>query len=395
MLRRTFRTEGIKRMAGLGETTARLKRSRRRAEDTAAAGSARMVETPGFRPNPGALRMLSYRPPGCGSGMPLVVTLHGCGQRAEAFTRQAGWLALADRYGFVVVAAEQSTANNPNRCFNWFEPQDSRRNQGEAASIAAMVAHAVRTEGADPKRVFVTGLSAGGAMTAVMLSAYPDLFAAGAVVAGLPYGVAQGVIGAMRAMHGGGGFDPVQLGDLVRGATTTRRVPPRIAIWHGDADYTVHPQNASDIASQWVDAHGLSHENGVSEPLPGRTRTVWRRPDSDQAVIELNLVHGLGHGAPLSTSGEAGVGSAGPYMLEAGVSSSLEIARFWGLAKGASPSAAAEPEPQPEFEADKARGSRSVLIAVGDQVMSTISAHVPPAVQDVIETALKRAGLRR
>jgi feruloyl esterase len=354
-----------------------------------------MVETTGFGPNPGALRMLSYRPPGCGLGMPLVVTLHGCGQRAEVFTRQAGWLTLADRYGFVVVAAEQSTANNPNRCFNWFESQDSRRSQGEAASIAAMVAHAVRTQGADPKRVFVTGLSAGGAMTTVMLSAYPDLFAAGAVVAGLPYGVAQGVTGAMRAMHGGGGFDPVQLGDLVRGATSTRRVPPRIAIWHGDADYTVRPQNASDIASQWVDAHGLSQEGGVSEALTRRTRTVWRGPDSDQAMIELNLVHGLGHGTPLSTSGEAGVGSAGPYMLEAGISSSLEIARFWGLAEASSPSVAAEPEPQPEFEADTARGSRPVLIAVGDQVMSAISAHVPPAVQGVIETALKRAGLRR
>ena len=383
-------------MAGLGETTARLKRSRRRPEGAATAASTRMVETTGFGPNPGALRMLSYRPPGCGPGMPLVVTLHGCGQRAEVFTRQAGWLTLADRYGFVVVAAEQSTANNPNRCFNWFEPQDSRRSQGEAASIAAMVAHAVRMHGADPKRVFITGLSAGGAMTTVMLSAYPDLFAAGAVVAGLPYGVAQGVAGAMRAMHGGGGFDPVQLGDLVRGATSTHRALPRIAIWHGDADYTVRPQNASDIASQWVDAHGLSQESGVSEALPSRTRTVWRGPDSDQAVVELNLVHGLGHGTPLSTSGEAGVGSAGPFMIEAGVSSSLDIARFWGLAEGASPCVvAAEPEPRPEFEADLAPGRRLALMAAGDQVMSTIAAHVPHAVQDVIETALKRAGLRR
>ncbi len=378
-------------MAGLRETTARLKRLRRRAEDAATVVSPEMTETLRFGPNPGALRMLTYRPAGGGSGMPLVVTLHGCAQRAETFTRQAGWLALADRYGFVVVAAEQSTANNPNRCFNWFEADDSRRGQGEAASIAAMVAHAVRKEAVDPQRVFVTGLSAGAAMATAMLAAYPELFAAGAVVAGLPYGVAQGVTGAMRAMLGGGGHTPAQLGDFVRGATPKQLPPPRIAIWHGDADYTVRPQNASDVASQWVDAHGLSQEAGVSEALSNRTRTVWRQPNSDRALIELNLVHGLGHGTPLSTSGEAGVGSAGPYMLEAGVSSSLEIARFWGLAEAAAPSLAAEPE----LEMEKMAASRLALVAVGDQVMSSLSTHVPPAVQDVIETALKRAGLRR
>jgi poly(3-hydroxybutyrate) depolymerase len=144
-----------------------------------------MTPTLAFGPNPGALKMLTYRPRRGGKGLPLVVVLHGCAQSAETFARQAGWLALADRYGFVVVAAEQSGASNPNRCFNWFEPQDSRRGEGEAASIAAMVAHAVRTQGVDPKQVYVTGLSAGGAMTAVMLVAYPEVFAGGAVVAGL------------------------------------------------------------------------------------------------------------------------------------------------------------------------------------------------------------------
>ncbi|HEX2815260.1 MAG TPA: PHB depolymerase family esterase [Phenylobacterium sp.] len=333
--------------------------------------------------------MLTYRPRRGGKGMPLVVVLHGCAQGAETFARQAGWLALADRYGFVVVAAEQSGANNPNRCFNWFEPKDTRRGEGESASIAAMVAHAVRTEGVDPMQVYVTGLSAGGAMTAVMLVAYPEVFAGGAVVAGLPYGVAQGMMGAMQAMQGGGSQTPTELGDLVRNAEPAC-LPARIAIWHGDSDYTVRPQNASDVARQWADLHGLSGETGMSETLSDRTRTVWRAGDSSETLIELNLVHGLGHGAPLSAAGEDGVGSAGPYMLEAGISSSLEIARFWGLAEGAAPSVTAAPG----SAAKAANTKQPMLVAVGDQVMSSLTERVAPAVQHVIEMALKRAGLR-
>jgi hypothetical protein len=179
----------------------------------------------------------------------------------------------------------------------------------------------------------------------------------------------------------------------VRGATSAGSPLPKIAIWHGDADYTVCPQNASDIASQWVEAHGLSHEAGLGETLPNRTRTVWHAPNSDLAMIELNLVHGLGHGTPLSTSGETGLGSVGPFMLEAGISSSLEIARFWELAeRDAAPTAA-----KPELDAERAAEKPPVLalVAVGDQVVSSISPHVPPSVLQVIEGALKRAGLRR
>ncbi len=372
-------------MAGPAETTAGERRRKRRGPATPDAALRRMTPTPGFQPNPGRLKMFTYRPDGGGRGRPLVVVLHGCGQRAEAFARQAGWLSLADRHGFVVVAAEQSAGNNPNRCFNWFEPKDTSRGQGEAASIAAMVAHALKTEGADPERVFVTGLSAGGAMTAAMLAAYPDVFAAGAVVAGLPYGVAKGMLGAIGAMQGGGGHSPGELGDLVRGAASEFRRLPRIAIWHGEADHTVRPRNGADLASQWIDAHGLSPEGGVSEGRPGWTRTVWHGPGSDRATIELNLVPGLGHGVPLAAAGQGGLGTAGPYMLEAGISSSMEIARFWGLADGAVAPAVAEP-------ADAARPTPHV---VGDQAKAGLSAHIPSGVRRVIAKALKRAGLRR
>ncbi len=135
-------------MPGLGETTAMLARLRR-ASSVAPAGQGRLTRTRNFGPNPGQLTMLSYHPERLAPRSPLVVVLHGCTQSAEAYAVNAGWLALADRFGFMVLAAEQSPANNPNRCFNWFSPGDVRRGEGEAASIAAMVAHAIQAHDLD------------------------------------------------------------------------------------------------------------------------------------------------------------------------------------------------------------------------------------------------------
>jgi poly(hydroxyalkanoate) depolymerase family esterase len=393
-------------MRALGETTALLARLRRQREAFPATQQAetRFTPTARFGANPGALRMLSYVPDGLAEGSPLVVVLHGCTQKAEAHAVAAGWLELADRYGFAVLAPEQTPANNSNRCFNWFEPADAARGQGEAASIRAMVAHAVRTHGLDASRVFVTGLSAGGAMTSVMLAAYPEVFAAGAIVAGLPYGVAENLSQALGAMFGRGARSSADLGRLVRSAAPAGGRIPRVSIWHGDADHTVQPYNAVEIAKQWAAVHGLPAEPSESKALKGRTRAVWRSADGE-VLIESNLVHGFGHGTPLSTGGEEGVGSVAPYMLEAGVSSSLEIARFWGLAKGpaaarkARPAAPARPAnaqakpTRPRAAAAKARGP--VLVPPPAPATDLGLAAAGSSIQHVIEKALRTAGLMK
>jgi poly(hydroxyalkanoate) depolymerase family esterase len=318
-------------MSGLGETTARLTRLRREWEAAArAADGRRLPEVKSFGTNPGGLRMFQHLPRGLGSGAPLVVALHGCTQTASAYAWQSGWATLADRYGFGLVAPEQSPANNPTLCFNWFEPGDVARDEGEAASIRAMVGHALGEGRFDPARVYVTGLSAGGAMAAVMLAAYPEVFAAGAVVAGLPVGAADNAQEAFWAMRGAlRGRE--ELAERLR-RTAAGGEPPPISIWHGDADATVLQANAVEIARQWAAVQGLARGAGEVEAFPGRTRTVWRAPNDGRVLVELNLLQGFGHGAPLSTAGPEGLGEVGPYMLEAGVSSTLEIARFWGLA---------------------------------------------------------------
>ncbi len=340
-------------MPGLNETIERLLRGQHalqaavQALEPALGDQMRVVRE--FGADPGALRMRLFKPPGLADGAPLVVTLHGCGQTAEGYAHGAGWLDLARRAGFAVLAPEQVSANNPNRCFNWFQPEDIRRGQGEAASIAAMIETAVRAERLDPARVFVTGLSAGGAMTAVMLATYPELFAGGAIIAGVAYGLASTVQEALLAMRAAARPQAGSLAQAVLRAAPARPRPVRLSIWQGDADAVVLAGNAADLAAQWAAVAGLPPEPGMTEAAEGRHRQVWGAGEADGPAIELNMIHGLGHGTPLSAAGPDGLGQAAPFLIEAGLSSTLEIARFWGLPLDAAPAgetrSAHEPEP--------------------------------------------------
>ncbi|WP_038387668.1 PHB depolymerase family esterase, partial [Bradyrhizobium elkanii] len=203
-----------------------------------------LVETTEFGVNPGDLKMFSFVPAQLARSPALVVVLHGCGQTAASYDLGAGWSALAAHYGFALLMPEQQAANNGNTCFNWFNPQDIARGQGEAASIRQMIAHLVGTHEIDPRRIYVTGLSAGGAMASVMLTTYPDVFAAGAIIAGLPFGVATDLREALHAMMHGSALSAPELGGLVRNASTHGGAWPKISVWHGSADRTVHPGNA-------------------------------------------------------------------------------------------------------------------------------------------------------
>ena len=151
----------------------------------------RLRELTGFGANPGNLRMFAYAPEHLPSNAPLVIALHGCTQTADEYDHGTGWSSLADNLGFAVVYPQQQPVNNPKNCFSWFVPGDIARGHGEALSIREMVEHAIATFAVDCNNVFVTGLSAGGAMASVMLATYPEVFAGGAIIAGLPYGVRQ------------------------------------------------------------------------------------------------------------------------------------------------------------------------------------------------------------
>lgn len=283
-----------------------------------------------FGSNPGALLASAYIPGTFRKGSPLVVVLHGCTQSPTDYDRSSGWSTAADRYGFALLFPRQQRSNNPNLCFNWFLRSDASRGHGEALSIQQMVAQMHALHGTDPGCVYVTGLSAGGAMAAVMLATYPDVFAGGAIIAGLPFGTATSIPEAFDRMRGHGVASGAELGRIVRDASNYSGPWPTLSIWHGSADKTVDPSNAEDLVDQWRALHGVTKRPSRTETTEGYPHRTWSDAEG-RDVIEEYVITGMGHGAPLSSRGQYSDEVTGPYMLEAGISSTLHICRFWGL----------------------------------------------------------------
>jgi feruloyl esterase len=183
----------------------------------------------------------------------------------------------------------------------------------------------------DPDRIFVTGLSAGGAMTAVMLATYPEVFAAGAIIAGLPYGIAGNVQQALNGMMQSQPRPARDLGDLVRKASPHRGPWPKLSVWHGSADRTVHPSNADEIVKQWLDLHGLPMAPMSQGKVDGYPRQVWWDADG-KTVVESYTITQMAHGTPLGrAANDERYGVEGAFLLEVGISSSYHIANFFGL----------------------------------------------------------------
>jgi len=295
----------------------------------------RVTEVHDFGSNPGALRMLAYAPAKrLRAGSPLIVVLHGCGQDAEMFARNAGWIALAEQIGAALVLPEQTAKNSTGRCFNWFHPGDVRRGGGEAMSIRQMVSAAIYRFSSDPRRVFIVGLSAGGAMALAMLAAYPTVFAAGAVVAGMPLGAARGGATALlRMRHADRLSSRESLAEAVRRAapkTIKPRLWPRLSIWHGGNDKIIDPGNGEIIAAQWSAVNGLAEAPTLeSFPQPGVRRRIWKTPR--RSVVEFWTLSEMGHGFPIDAAAPGG-GREGFGVINAHLPAARHIAAFWGIA---------------------------------------------------------------
>ena len=326
--------------------------------------------------NPGNLIGRYHVPKGLKGSAPLVVVLHGCTQDAAVYDQGSGWSRLADRHGFILLFPEQQRANNPMLCFNWFSGSDTQRGMGEAASIKAMIDAVRKAHDVDPSRIFVTGLSAGGAMASVMLATYPELFAAGAIIAGVAYGCASGMAEAFDCMGGRGHADAAELGQRVRRASTHKGPWPRVQVWQGSADTTVVASNADAIVLQWANLHGLSPQPDRSDRVEGYPRRAWLGGDG-RPVIEQYTITGMAHGIPLQPGTDEGQsGEAGAHMLDVGLSSTDRIAEFFGLATAAAArkttARAADRKPEAPAAAPSGGGG---------------------GVQAVIEKALRAAGL--
>ncbi|HEX8301433.1 MAG TPA: PHB depolymerase family esterase [Sphingomonas sp.] len=362
---------------------AALRAHRSRQSPPAAAGG--LTELRDFGSNPGALDAWYYVPKSASAGAPLVVVLHGCTQNAAGYNSGSGWSQLADEYGFALLFPEQRRANNMNLCFNWYEPGDGRRGEGEPLSIIQMVEAMMDRHAIDPARIYVNGLSAGGAMTSVMLATYPDVFAGGAIIAGLAFDTATSVPQAFDRMRGHGGPADKALAASVRAASQHSGPWPTISIWHGTSDHIVVPSNADAILAQWRALHGVAAEPDVVDKVDGYPRRAWLDAKG-RTVIESYLITGMGHGTPLSSHGEAGYGQSGAHMLEVAISSTRHIAQFWGLTESAR---RADPAAMKEVVIPR----RIEPAAANDYEPEPNPA--PDGVKKVIEDALRAAGLMR
>ncbi len=299
--------------------------------------------------NPGALEVYEHVPEALPEGAPLVVALHACEQFAWDYDAETGWVAAADALGFALLLPQQRFANNPFLCFNWFQPEDASRASGETASIVAMVHEALLRHRLDANRVYVTGLSAGAAMAQVLLVTHPELFAGGALVAGVPFGCARDAPTAFKCLDDPGPRNASEWGALARAAAPDVAGPwPRVSIWQGSDDRVVAPANAEALALQWQDLHRIA-DAPLDDVLDGAQRSSWAN-----GVLERILIEGMSHGTPVDLG--TGCGEPDTFTRDVGICASRRIAEFWSLNRPASkpprillpPEPAEDTEPQPQ-----------------------------------------------
>lgn len=263
-----------------------------------------------------------YVPSGyTGQAVPLIVMLHGCTQNPDDFASGTRLNALAEEHTFLAVYPEQPQNANMSRCWNWFKEADQQRDRGEPAIIAGITREVREGYGTSGGQVYVAGMSAGGAMAAILGTAYPDLYAAVGVHSGLAPGAARDLPSALSAMQRGG------VGKSAPDRQATRTVP--VIAFHGDRDTTVHPANAEHLL-----AHYGSTSGTIAEAIPtatarqgqvpgGYAYTRHTRPDTEgRTIMERWTVHGLGH----AWSGGSGSGS---YTDPKGPDATAEMVRFF------------------------------------------------------------------
>jgi len=336
---------------------------------------ATLTKVTSFGSNPGALAMYEYVPANLPANRPLVVVLHGCTQVA-ADMEHAGWNTLADQGQFAVVYPEQQTANNSVRCFNWAgeygDPTNLVRGQGENASIIAMVDHAIAAHSSDASRVYVVGFSAGGAFAAVLLATWPDRFAGGAIMSGVPYRCATSVSGAFSCQSPGVAKTPAQWGDLVRAASSYTGTRPVVQIWHGATDTTVVPANQQELIDQFTDVAGTDATADETTTIDGATRTVYKA--GTRIVVEAYSVPGMGHAVAIG--GTNCPATAASYFDNKGSCATLRAAERFGLlssgGSGGGPDTAAPTiSIVSPSEGATVTGDVTVVVAAADNVATT------------------------
>lgn len=305
-------------------------------------GAGTFEQVTSFGSNPGALEMFRYVPSPAPSGpAPVVVAFHGCTQNVATF-RNTGWEQLADELGFYVVYPQQTAANNPVSCFNWAgeygDETNLRRGEGENQSVISMVEQMGADFTLDPDAVFVMGHSAGAAMAVVMLATWPERFAGGGIIAGIPYRCGTSLSSAFSCQNPGVDRTPEAWAELVRGASGHSGAWPRLSVWHGTGDGIVNPANQRELVEQWAALHGAGAEADSTETVDGYPRSLHAG-----GAIESWEITGGGHATFIDP--ESGCGATAAYVSDADICAARHMARFFGLESTDGPPPAMDPPP--------------------------------------------------
>ena len=233
-------------------------------------------------------------------------------------------------------------------------------------------------------------------MTSVMLATYPEIFAGGAIIAGLPYGIATNVQEALKGMFQSPSRAAGELGDLVRNASKHKGRWPKLSVWHGSADRTVNPSNADEIVKQWLDVHRLPATPMSEATVDGYPRQVWWNADGE-TIIESYTITNMSHGTPLGVAeNDERYGAEGAFLIEAGISSSYHIANFFGLTERIrQPKLVREPILEPVVATVTDRPLQAAPALPKRVAVERRAERDPPPRRAIISRALAALGLTR
>lgn len=294
-----------------------------------------IVKVENFGSNPGNLEMYQYVPENLPDKAALVVVLHGCTQNADSIAVETGWNKLAEAHGFAVLYPQQKMTNNIKKCFNWFQNGDIQREQGEALSIKQMIDQSIGQHKLDASRVFITGISAGGAMGSVMMANYPGLFNAGAIMSGIPFGAANNLQTGLTAMQGGVVKTGQEWSQHIRAINPDFQGDfPRLAVFQGDDDPFVNKANAEELVKQYLSLHGLNEAPELVDHFNDNAdvrRFLYKDAKGEAKVIYYSISN-LGHaiaihpGEPLEQGGKVAT-----YAVDKQFHSTYWAAKFFDI----------------------------------------------------------------
>lgn len=297
-----------------------------------------LIQIRPFGTNPGNLKMLFYDPGNISQKAPLVVVLHGCTQMAKSCAEQTGWNKLAKLHQFYVLYPEQLVLNNMENCFNWYRSADQSKDKGEPASIMQMITHLKKNKNIDTTKIYVIGLSAGGAMSSIMMAVFPEVFDKGGVMAGGPYKSAESVMRAGTSMVGMVSKSPEDWGDLVREQNPKFKGSyPELVVFHGGIDPVVSTNNANQLIKQWVDIHKTDYEEDEHfENFRNNNDvelTIYKNKQQ-QEVVRYYRIRGIGHALSIDTGNcSTQGGKTGIFSIDKDFHSTFWAAQFFGIIK--------------------------------------------------------------